>query len=114
MRFWKNFAYVDGILPDGEQIPLCRLRYGGYASQWGFAIYLSSSDKYEDSFLPSGSPIGELAEVRDCACGLYLGAPAAWVTPGSRSSAGDHESTSTSSSRLSMAIAGGTLRWPRR
>ena len=34
VRFRNNFAYVDGVLPDGEQIPLCRLRYGGYASEW--------------------------------------------------------------------------------
>ena len=78
------------VLPDGEQIPLCRLRYGGYASEWGFAVYLGSSDKYEDSFLPSGSPIGEPGEALDCACGLYLGDPPAWVAPGSRTSAGDH------------------------
>ena len=93
VRFRNNFAYVDGVLPDGEQIPLCRLRYGGYASEWGFAIYLGSSDKYEDSFLPSGSPIGEPGEALDCACGLYLGDPSAWVTPGPRTSSGDHYST---------------------
>lgn len=31
-----------------------RLRYGGSATQWGFAAYLASKDGYEDSFLPSG------------------------------------------------------------
>jgi hypothetical protein len=24
-----RFAYVDAILPDGEELPLCRLRYAG-------------------------------------------------------------------------------------
>lgn len=81
VRFRNNFTYVDGVLPDGEQIPLCRLRYGGYASEWGFAIYLGSSNKYEDSFLPSGLPIGEPAEALDCACGLYLADPTAWLPP---------------------------------
>ena len=42
-------------LPDGEIMPLCRLRYGGSASTWGFAIYLASRDGYEDSILPNGS-----------------------------------------------------------
>lgn len=80
VRVKSNFAYVDGVLPGGEVIPLCRLRYGGYASIWGFAIYLASSEKYENSLLPSGSPIGEPHEALDCACGLYLGDPSAWVT----------------------------------
>jgi hypothetical protein len=33
------FAYISGVLPDGECIPLCRLRYGGSAHSFGFAIY---------------------------------------------------------------------------
>ena len=55
LRFRSNFAYVDGEIADGPTIPLCRLRYGGMASMWGFAIYRASHDDYEDSFLPSGS-----------------------------------------------------------
>lgn len=86
VRFRNPFAYVDGVLPDGEVLPLCRLRYGGYASLWGFAIYLGSSDRYQDSRLPSGMPIGEPHEALDCACGLHLGDPSAW----SRTSAEDH------------------------
>ena len=31
-----------------------RLRYGGSAARWGFAIYLASKDGYEDSLLPTG------------------------------------------------------------
>ena len=35
-------------------IKLCRLRYGGSAHTWGFAIYRASHDDYEDSYLPNG------------------------------------------------------------
>ena len=52
VRFHGQFAYIDGHLPDGQILPLCRLRYGGTASHWGFAI---------------------------CACGLYLNDPTAWL-----------------------------------
>ena len=64
-----------------SQLPLCRLRYGGYASTWGFAIYRASHDDYQDGFLPSGQPAGTPKKPLDCACGLYLGDPAAWLTP---------------------------------
>lgn len=33
---------------------LCRLRYTGSASTWGFAIYRASHDDYEDNVLPNG------------------------------------------------------------
>ena len=75
MRYRANFAYVDGVLADGPVIPLCRLRYLGSATTWGFAIYRASHDDYEDNFLPSGSPTGTAEEALDCACGLYLGDP---------------------------------------
>src|SRR5215213_2847192 len=42
VRFRAQFAYIDGHLPDGEVLPLCRLRYSGSASIWGFAVYLAS------------------------------------------------------------------------
>ena len=61
VRFRGQFAYVDGRLPDGEVLPLCRLRYGGSASRWGFAIYRASHDDYEDTFLPSGATAGSPA-----------------------------------------------------
>jgi hypothetical protein len=78
VRFRGRFAYVDGELHTGEVLPLCRLRYSGSASLWGFAIYLASRDGYEDSVLPSGLPIGEPEQALDCACGLYLDDPDAW------------------------------------
>lgn len=74
IRFHGQFAYVDGQLTDGDVIPLCRLRYGGSASHWGFAIYRASHDDYQDNVLPSGSFAGTPEEALDCACGLYLSA----------------------------------------
>lgn len=78
LRFRGRFVYIDGELDSGEVLPLCRLRYSGSASLWGFAIYLASRDGYEDSVLPSGLPIGTPQEALDCACGLYLNDPSAW------------------------------------
>jgi hypothetical protein len=79
VRFRGQFAYVDGHMADGEVLPLCRLRYGGSASRWGFAIYRASHDDYQDSILPSGWTSGSPEEALDCACGLYLGDPTAWL-----------------------------------
>jgi choline dehydrogenase-like flavoprotein len=79
VRFRGAFAYVDAHLPNGEIMPLCRLRYGGSASIWGFAIYRASHDDYQDSFLPTGHAAGSPEEALDCACGLYLGEPTAWI-----------------------------------
>ena len=80
LRFRSNFAYVDGEIADGPTIPLCRLRYGGSAHTWGFAIYRASHDDYEDSFLPNGMTGGSPEEALDCACMLYLAAPQLWKT----------------------------------
>ena len=80
VRFRGQYAYVSGQLPDGQVLPLCRLRYAGSASSWGFAIYRASHDDYQDSILPNGSFAGTPQEALDCACGLYLGDPTAWLT----------------------------------
>jgi hypothetical protein len=80
VRFRAQFAYIDGHLPDGQVLPLCRLRYGGSASIWGFAIYLASRDGYEDSILPTGQFVGSPEDALDCACGLYLNDPTTWRT----------------------------------
>jgi hypothetical protein len=80
LRFRASFAYVDGRYADGIVIKLCRLRYGGSAHLWGFAIYRASHDDYEDSFLPSGTHVGTAEEALDCACGLYLNDHTAWTT----------------------------------
>lgn len=79
VRYRGSFAYVDGIMDNGERMPLCRLRYGESASSWGFAIYLASGNRYEDSLLPSGNLAGSPEEALDCACGLYLSDPSAWL-----------------------------------
>jgi hypothetical protein len=79
VQFRANFAYVDGRESDGTVLRLCRLRYGGSASSWGFAIYRASHDDYEDSVLPSGMPVGSPEEALDCACGLYLNDPTVWL-----------------------------------
>jgi hypothetical protein len=80
-RYRANFAYVDATLTDGEAVKLCRLRYGGSAHQWGFAIYRASHDDYDDSYLPTGYPVGTCEEALDTACGLYLKDPTAWLPP---------------------------------
>ena len=79
VRFRGAFAYVSATLPDGEPMPLMRLRYAGSAQQWGFAIYRASHDDYEDSFLPTGYMGGSPEDALDTACGLYLADPTAWT-----------------------------------
>jgi len=71
--------HVRGNLADGTVLPLFRLRYAGYANQWGFAIWLASTDGHEDSILPNGNTAGTAEEALDCACGLYLNDPTAWL-----------------------------------
>jgi len=78
VRYRASFAYIDGVTVDGEALSLCRLRYLGSASTWGFAIYLASKNGYEDSVLLTGSFAGSPEEALDCACGLYLNDPTAW------------------------------------
>ena len=77
VRFRGVFAYVSARLPDGDRLPLMRLRYGGSAARWGFAIYLASKDGYEDSMLPTGFTAGAPEDALDTACGLYLDDPTA-------------------------------------
>jgi hypothetical protein len=54
VRFRGAFAHVSRCLPAGETIPLMRLRYGGSAARWGFAIHPASKNGYQDSALPTG------------------------------------------------------------
>jgi hypothetical protein len=79
VRHRSNFTYVDGILPDGTTLRLCRLRYVGSAHDWRFAIYRASHDDYEDSAFPTGSPVGTCEDALDTAAGLYLNDPTAWT-----------------------------------
>ena len=66
------FGYVSGVLPDGENIPLCRLRYGGSAHSFGFAVYSAAHDRYQDAVLLTGLPIGTPQEALDTACTIHL------------------------------------------
>jgi hypothetical protein len=75
VRHRAAFAWIDAKLPDGELVPLIRLRYLGSTDQWGFGLYLASSGKYEDQILPTGSFTGTPEQALDCACELYLTAP---------------------------------------
>jgi hypothetical protein len=90
MRYRASFAYVDGVVVDGPVIPLCRLRYLGSATTWGFAIYRASHDDYEDNVLSSGSPTGTAEEALDCACGLYLADPTIWTLDPRRFNGHEH------------------------
>jgi len=81
IRHRAGFAYVDAELADGTVERLFRLRYAGSANMWGFAIYLWSKEGYEDSFLPNGNLAGTPEQALDCAAGLYLNNPAAWLPP---------------------------------
>jgi len=74
-RYRGSFAYVTAQLPHGDKLPLMRLRYGGSAHTWGFAIYRASHNDYEDSWLPNGQPAGTPEDALDTACGLFLPDP---------------------------------------
>ena len=71
-RYHGSFAYITGVLRNGEQIPLFRLRYGGSAHSFGFAIYSAARNRYEDAVLLTGLPIGSPQEALDTACTLHL------------------------------------------
>ena len=71
-RYHGSFAYITGVLRDGQQIPLFRLRYGGSAHSFGFAIYSAASDRYEDAVLRTGLPTGTPQEALDTACTVHL------------------------------------------
>jgi hypothetical protein len=73
------FGYITGVLRNGENIPLCRLRYGGSAHSFGFAIYSAAHDRYQaahdryqDAILRTGLPTGTPQEALDTACTIHL------------------------------------------
>jgi hypothetical protein len=71
-RYHGSFAYITGVLRDGEQIPLFRLRYGGSAHSFGFAIYSAARERYEDALLRTRLPTGTPQEALDTACTVHL------------------------------------------
>ena len=72
VRYRGSFACITGILPGGQIIPLCRLRYGGSAHSFGFAIYSAAHDRYEDAILITGLPVGTPQQALDTACAVHL------------------------------------------
>ena len=72
VTFRGAFAYAAGVLPGGETIALFRLRYGGSAHSFGFAIYSAASDRYEDAVLLTGLPTGTPQDALDTACTVHL------------------------------------------
>jgi len=73
-RYHGSYAYITGVLPGGQQIPLFRLRYGGSAHSFGFAIYSAAHDRYQDAVLRTGLPTGTPQEALDTACTIHLAA----------------------------------------
>ncbi|MGH3121176.1 MAG: hypothetical protein ACRDND_09160 [Streptosporangiaceae bacterium] len=68
-----GFACATAVLPgDSEPQPLFRLRYGGSAHSFGFALYSHAAGRYENAILLTGSPVGTPQEALDTACTLYL------------------------------------------
>ena len=74
-RYHGSFAYITGVLRDRSQIPLFRLRYGGSARSFGFAIYSAVQDRYQDAVLRTGLPAGTPQEALDTACTVHLTEP---------------------------------------
>ena len=56
LRHRGAFSYIDGMLHDGTTLKLARLRYGGSAHHWGFAIYRASHDDYKTPSTPPACP----------------------------------------------------------
>jgi len=71
-RYHGSFAYITGVLRDGKQIPLFRLRYGGSAHSFGFAIYSAARERYDDALPRTGLPTGTPQEALDTACTVHL------------------------------------------
>ena len=67
-----TFGYITGVLRDGSRIPLCRLRSGGSAHSFGFAIYSAAHDRYQEAVLRTGLPVGTPQEALDTACTVHL------------------------------------------
>jgi hypothetical protein len=71
-RYRGPFAYISATDPDGDIQPLFRLRYHGYANNWGFAFWRASHDDYADSVFADGSPTGTAEAALDLTASIYL------------------------------------------
>ena len=67
-----GFAYAAAS-PSGDDKPhpLFRLRYGGSARSFGFAVYSSATGRYENSVLLTGRHTGTPQEALDTAATFY-------------------------------------------
>ena len=67
-----GFAYAAASLSgDDKPQPLFRLRYGGSAHSFGFAVYSSATGRYENSVLLTGKHTGTPQEALDTAATFY-------------------------------------------
>ncbi len=82
MRYRAGFAYVDGRLPDGDVLKLCRLRFTAGLHTWGFAIWLASRDGYEET----SSPQDSLPEALKNPSTVPVGSTSATQQPGDKPS----------------------------
>jgi len=79
---WRgSYGYVHAYLSEDEAIQVCRLQYLGSDTDWGFALYQASTGRYDDTLLPDGNLSGTPEQALDCALGLYLADPTAWLKP---------------------------------
>jgi hypothetical protein len=58
IRWHGSYGHVTGYVTEDEGIPLCRIAYTGSPDDWEFAIYQASTETYQESVLPGGSPVG--------------------------------------------------------
>ena len=95
-RIWQVAGLILLALAVGDQVNTSRTSYVNRITQVAFLDSLSSPwvastsswwtrldachDDYEESFLPTGVMGGSPEEALDCACGLYLGDPSAWIS----------------------------------
>lgn len=81
IRWRGSYGYLTAHLPGDDELALGRLRYLGSDNEWEFALYQASTETYQDTLLPDGSPTGTPEQALDCALGLYLAELTAWLNP---------------------------------
>jgi hypothetical protein len=59
-------------LPESHEAMVLWPMTGGSAHSFGFAIYSPARDRYEDTVLLTGLPIGSPQEALDTACTVHL------------------------------------------
>lgn len=62
----RDFAYIDGHLPDGDTLPLMRLATAAQLAA-GLRPVPCQRGGYQDRVLPTGFIAGTLEEALDCA-----------------------------------------------